>query len=115
MKLIYSNLISNNYIDEKEVEGRFCDLRLYPVSRNVRYMDKTIYLTQKEFSLLELLLLNRNKVLSREVIAEKVWNTRSELFTNIVDVYICYLRKKINHKSKKLIHTVRYGGYVLKI
>ena len=75
-------------------------------SKTVIRADKKIELTSKEFSLLELLLKNRNKVLTREYIIEKVWNLDFETGTNIIDVYVNYLRKKIDRDFEpKLIHT----------
>jgi len=76
---------------------------------------KEIQLTTKEFTLLEILIANKNKVLSRSEIAEEVWGINFDRGTNLIDVYINYLRAKIdkNH-SKKLIHTVIGRGYVLK-
>ncbi len=78
--------------------------------------DKTeIQLTTTEFTLLEILIANKNKVLSRSEIAEEVWGINFDRGTNLIDVYINYLRAKIdkNH-SKKLIQTVIGRGYVLK-
>ncbi|HTA83141.1 MAG TPA: response regulator transcription factor [Bacteroidia bacterium] len=74
-----------------------------------------IPLTTKEFTLLEILIANKNKVLSRNEIAEEVWGINFDRGTNLIDVYINYLRVKIdkNH-SKKLIQTVIGRGYVLK-
>ena len=76
---------------------------------------KEILLTSKEFTLLEILIANKDKVLSRSEIAEKVWGINFDRGTNLIDVYINYLRTKIdkNH-SKKLIQTVIGRGYVLK-
>jgi len=74
-----------------------------------------IPLTTKEFTLLEILISNKNKVLSRSEIAEAVWGINFDRGTNLIDVYINYLRTKIdkNH-SQKLIQTVIGRGYVLK-
>jgi len=76
---------------------------------------KEISLTTKEFTLLEILLSNKNKILSRKEIAEMVWGINFDRGTNVIDVYINYLRTKIdkNH-SQKLIQTVIGRGYVLK-
>ena len=75
-------------------------------SKTVFRANKKVELTSKEFSLLELLLKNRNKVLTREYIIEKVWNLDFETGTNIIDVYVNYLRKKIDKDFEpKLIHT----------
>lgn len=76
---------------------------------------KEIILTTKEFTLLEILATNKNKILSRSEIAGKVWGINFDRGTNLIDVYINYLRTKVdkNH-SKKLIQTVIGRGYVLK-
>jgi DNA-binding response OmpR family regulator len=77
--------------------------------------DKTIELTAKEFGLLELLMRNRGRVLSRAEIAEKVWEHTFDTGTNVVDVYVNLLRKKIDRDFEhKLIHTRVGMGYVLK-
>jgi two-component system, OmpR family, copper resistance phosphate regulon response regulator CusR len=74
-----------------------------------------IPLTTKEFTLLEILIVNKNKVLSRSEIAGEVWGINFDRGTNLIDVYINYLRTKIDkNQSKKLIHTVIGRGYVLK-
>jgi DNA-binding response OmpR family regulator len=91
------------------------DLRLDPVKREVTRGDKRIELTSKEFALLEFLLRRRDQVLSRAVIAQHVWGVNYDTFTNVIDVYVNYLRKKIDSGFEpKLIHTVRGAGYVLK-
>ncbi len=91
------------------------DLRLDPVTREVSRGNKRIDLTAKEFALLEFLLRRRNQVLSRTVIAQHVWGIDYDSFTNVIDVYVNYLRKKIdNDFEPKLIHSVRGVGYVLK-
>jgi two-component system copper resistance phosphate regulon response regulator CusR len=75
-------------------------------SKTVFRAGKKVDLTSKEFSLIELLLKNKNKVLTREYIIEKVWNLDFETGTNIIDVYVNYLRKKIDKDFEpKLIHT----------
>ncbi len=75
----------------------------------------TLSLSGKEFSLLEYLMRNQGQVLSREQIAQHVWDYDYEGESNMIDVYIRYLRKKIDEGfSKKLIHTVRGAGYVLR-
>jgi len=91
------------------------DLRLDPVTREVSRGNKRIDLTAKEFALLEFLLRRRDQVLSRAVIAQHVWGLDYDSFTNVIDVYVNYLRKKIdNDFEPKLIHSVRGVGYVLK-
>lgn len=77
--------------------------------------NKKISLPSKEFSLLEYLLRNKNIVLSREKIESNIWNYEFEGGSNVIDVYIRYLRKKIDEPfEEKLIHTVRGVGYVLR-
>jgi heavy metal response regulator len=91
------------------------DLRLDPVTREVTRANKRIDLTAKEFALLEFLLRRQDQVLSRAVIAQHVWGVNYDTFTNVIDVYVNYLRKKIDSGFEpKLIHTVRGVGYVLK-
>ncbi len=94
---------------------KFADLSLDPVTRKARRGDKEVELTVKEYALLEYLLRNPNRVLSRTVIAEHVWDQTFDSETNVVDVYINHLRNKLDKDfPKKLIHTVRGVGYVLK-
>ncbi|SJZ37338.1 two component transcriptional regulator, winged helix family [Cetobacterium ceti] len=91
------------------------NLTLNLLNREVKRDGKTIELTLKEFNLLEYLLRNKNLVLTRTVIKEKVWNIDFLNDTNIVDVYITHLRDKMDKGfSEKLIHTVRGVGYILK-
>lgn len=76
---------------------------------------KNITLSAKEFALLEYFMINKNIVLSREKIENHIWNFDYEGGTNVVDVYVRYLRKKIDDgNNKKLIHTVRGSGYVIR-
>ena len=85
------------------------------VSHSVTRAGKDISLSAKEYALLEYLMNNRGIVLSREKIENHIWNFDYEGGTNVVDVYISYLRKKIDSgHAVKLIHTVRGRGYVLK-
>lgn len=89
------------------------DLAIYPDRHEVRAGDEVIDLTKKEFDLLLFLAKNKNRVLKREEVLEKVWGYGYAGKTNIVDVYIRYLRSKIDEKvGKKYIHTVRGIGYV---
>ena len=92
------------------------DLILDPVSHEVSRDGKKIDLTTKEYALLEYFLRNPNRVLTRSMIVEHVWDIDFDTFTNILDVYISYLRNKIDKGFKRpLIHTVRGIGYVLKV
>lgn len=91
------------------------DLRLDPATREVTRGGKRIDLTPKEYALLEFLLRRHDQVLSRAVIAQHVWGVNYDTFTNVIDVYVNYLRNKIDNGSQiKLIHSVRGVGYVLK-
>ncbi|MDR3578999.1 MAG: response regulator transcription factor [Oryzomonas sp.] len=100
---------------DRGAEIRFSDLRLDPVSHKVWRDSKEIDLTSKEYGLLEYLMRNPNAVLSRAMIAEHVWDYAFDSFTNIIDVYVNYLRKKIDKDfPTKLIHTVRGQGYILR-
>jgi len=94
---------------------RVADLELDIETRAVRRASKNIHLTQKEFLLLELLMRNKNRILTRRTIAEQVWGYNFDTGTNVVDVYINYLRKAIDEGSpRRLIHTVRGVGFILK-
>jgi heavy metal response regulator len=91
------------------------DLTLDPARRVVSRRGEKVELTTKEFALLEYFLRNPGRVLTRTMIIEHVWNYDFDTMTNIVDVYVNYLRKKIDSgREPKLIHTVRGVGYVLK-
>lgn len=100
---------------DRGAEIRFADLRLDPVSHKIWRGKMEIDLTAKEYGLLEYLMRNNNKVLSRAMIADHVWNYAFDSFTNIIDVYVNYLRKKVDKDFPvKLIHTVRGQGYVMR-
>ncbi len=100
---------------DRGAEIRFADLRLDPVTHKVWRKDKEIGLTAKEYGLLEYFMRNPNKVVTRTMIADNVWDYTFDSFTNIIDVYVNYLRKKIDRGAeKKLIHTVRGVGYIFK-
>ena len=91
------------------------DLTLDCAAHVVKRDGKEISLSKKEYELLEYLMHNQGVVLSREKIEDHIWNFDYEGGTNVVDVYISYLRRKIDGGSKsKLIHTVRGKGYVLR-
>jgi DNA-binding response OmpR family regulator len=90
------------------------DLELDRVERKVKRAGKAIQLTPKEFSLLEYLMRNAGARVTRSQIIENVWNLSFDTMTNVVDVYINYLRKKVDAQADlKLIHTVRGVGYRL--
>ena len=100
---------------ERGAEVTYADLRLDPVAHKVWRGDHEIDLTAKEYALLEFFMRNPETTLTRTMIAEHVWDYTFDSFTNIIDVYVNYLRKKVDRDfAKKLIHTVRGIGYVLK-
>jgi DNA-binding response OmpR family regulator len=88
------------------------DLEFNPRTMVVKRANKTINLTPQEIKILEYLLANKGNVLSREMILSRLWKTNPDIETRVVDVYIGYLRKKIDAPFKqKLIHSVRGFGY----
>jgi heavy metal response regulator len=92
------------------------DLRLDPATREVTRAGKRLDLTAKEFALLEFFLRHPGRVLSRALIAQHVWGVDFDTFTNVIDVYVNYVRKKIDSDFEpKLLHTVRGAGYVIKV
>jgi heavy metal response regulator len=94
---------------------RVADLTLDPARRIVSRGDQRIDLTSREFALLDYFMRNPGRVLTRTMIIEHVWNYDFDTMTNVIDVYVNYLRKKIDAgREPKLIHTVRGVGYVLK-
>jgi DNA-binding response OmpR family regulator len=94
---------------------KYSELEMNLHTKIVKRNETEINLTPKEFKLLEYMLLNPERVLSRVEIAEKVWDTHFDTGTNFIDVYINYLRKKIDKNfDKKLIHTKSGMGFILK-
>ncbi|CAB5088823.1 Two-component transcriptional response regulator, OmpR family [Olavius algarvensis associated proteobacterium Delta 3] len=95
---------------------QIADLRLDPAQRVVYRGEQKIDLTPKEFALLDYFMRNQDRVLTRTMIAEHVWDYNFDTETNVIDVYVNYLRKKIDtDRDSKLIHTVRGVGYVMKV
>jgi DNA-binding response OmpR family regulator len=93
---------------------KIADLSMDRIERRVERAGKRIELTTKEFSLLQYLMMNTGRRVTRSMIIEHVWNLNFDTATNVVDVYINYLRKKIDGGSGcKLIHTIRGVGYEL--
>lgn len=93
---------------------RVGDLELDRLSQQVRRASKKVTLTSKEYGLLEYLMSNAGRVLSRTMIIEHVWDQSFQGLTNIVDVYVRHLRSKIDDPHpKKLIRTIRGAGYCL--
>jgi DNA-binding response OmpR family regulator len=94
---------------------RVADLEVNTSTREVRRADREIELTTREYDLLEFMARNHRRVLSREFLLSRVWDDDFALTTNLVDVYVSYLRKKVDAPGEKmLIRTVRGAGYTLK-
>lgn len=105
----YSGIVSNDQIIN------IADLQINITAKNVKRNNTDIVLTATEYRLLEYMAKNKSKILSRIDILENVWDIDFNLGTNVVDVYVNYLRKKIDKNSdQKLIHTAVGLGYVLK-
>lgn len=101
-------------IDDKNI-FTFTDVVINDYTKKVTRADEEISLTSTEFKLLLFFVKNKNKVLSRQEILEEVWGVNYDLGTNVVDVYVNYLRKKIDLRpDDKIIHTIIGMGYVLK-
>jgi two-component system copper resistance phosphate regulon response regulator CusR len=108
-----SKRYTDNIIEQKVL--RVEDLELDLDRKVARRGGKTIDLTAKEFSLLSYLIRNKNKVISRTEILEKVWDAGFDTTTNVIDVYINFLRKKIDKDfPNKIIHTMVGMGYIIK-
>ena len=100
---------------EKSTVLAMADLELDTVTQKAKRAGRLIELTAKEYALLEYFLRNRDRVLSRTLISEHIWDYNFDTGTNIIDVYVNHLRNKIDSGAeKKLIHTVRGVGYVIK-
>ncbi|MGF7215248.1 two-component system copper resistance phosphate regulon response regulator CusR [Spirosoma lacussanchae] len=94
---------------------RLADLELNLDTKTVTRAGKRIDLTTREYALMEYLMLNKGKIISRVDISERVWNLNFDSNTNVIDVYISYLRKKIDKDfSPRLLHTIVGMGYVLR-
>jgi two-component system response regulator MprA/two-component system response regulator TrcR len=94
---------------------RVADLEVNTATREVRRGEREIDLTAREYDLLEFMARNPRRVLSREFLLSRVWDQEFGVTTNVVEVYIAYLRKKVDAPGeRKLIHTVRGAGYALK-
>jgi len=94
---------------------RVADLEINTSTREVRREEREIELTTREYELLEFMAQNPRRVLSRELLLSRVWDEELGLTTNVVDVYVGYLRRKVDAPGEeKLIRTVRGAGYALK-
>jgi heavy metal response regulator len=96
-------------------ELHVADLVLDPVTHTVSRGGQEIELTSKEYALLEYLMRHANRVVTRTMISEHVWDYHFDPMTNVIDVYVNHLRKKVDlDSSQRLIHTIRGVGYTLK-
>lgn len=96
-------------------ELRVADLVLDPITHKVSRGGRQIELTAKEYALLEYLMRNANRVVTRTMISEHVWDYHFDPMTNVIDVYVNHLRKKIDRDAaQRLIHTVRGVGYIMR-
>jgi two-component system, OmpR family, copper resistance phosphate regulon response regulator CusR len=99
----------------KTVELRFLDITLDTGTHEARRGERVIPLNNKEYALLEYLMRHPRQVLSRTTIAEHVWDCDAEHLSNVIDVYIRYLRRKLcEYDEPDVIHTIRGAGYQLK-
>ena len=99
----------------QESELFYADLRMDLIARKAWRGSREIVLTVKEFTLLEYMMRKPETVLTRSMIAEDAWENAFDSFSNIIDVYINYLRRKIDKgQERKLIHTIRGQGYMLR-
>lgn len=105
----------NNLGQDSKGQLKVVDLLINLDTKEVTRGDMNISLTLREFQLLELLARNKGRVLSRIIIAEKIWDQSFDSGSNVIDVYMNYLRKKIDAGfEKKLLHTVIGMGYVIR-
>ena len=105
----------NTLVREENKTMIFADLILDLDSKSAKRNETIIELTNREFDLIKYFIENQNKVISKKAIAEDVWNINFETGTNTIEVYVNYLRNKIDKPfSKKLIHTSHGMGYILK-
>jgi len=103
----------------RRVEGeevlKVADLEVNTATREVRRGEREIELTAREYDLLEFMARNPRRVHSREFLLSRVWEQEFGVTTNVVEVYIAYLRKKVDAPGeRRLIHTIRGAGYALK-
>ena len=105
--------LRNNEDDISEL--KLGDISLFPSTHQVRVNTKEVNLTQKEFALLEFLIRNKDKVCTRTRIIEHVWDIHFDADTSVIDVYINFLRKKLELNNKRnYIQTIRGVGYIAK-
>jgi len=95
-------------------EMSVADLVVNPNTRTARRGAEDLDLSKKEFALLEYLMRNQGRLVTRAMIAQAVWDSETNLYTNVIDVFVAYLRKKVDgERAPRLIHTVRGKGFLL--
>ncbi|MGL4572607.1 MAG: response regulator transcription factor [Clostridium sp.] len=108
-------IFRRNKKDNNKSEMKFKDIELDIEGRTVRRNKETIELTNTEFQLLLMFMKNINRVLTRDIILENIWGYNSEAETNVVDVYVRYIRNKLDKNDKeKYIQTIRGVGYIMR-
>ncbi|HEY9186784.1 MAG TPA: response regulator transcription factor [Ignavibacteria bacterium] len=109
------SLLRRQSVDKSNIL-KLDNLELDTITHTAKRGDKKIEFTAREYELLEFLLRNKNRVLTRSIIAQHVWEYNFDVESNIVDVYINRLRNKIDFgNNKKLIHSIKGVGYVMKV
>ncbi len=106
--------VSRRGASPRPLQLEIADVRLDPASRRVTRGDKLINLTAREYQLLELLMRNRDRAISRDTILASVWGFTTEVTENNVEVFVRQLRLKVDAVEPKLIHTVRGFGYMMR-
>jgi DNA-binding response OmpR family regulator len=97
-----------------ETKLKMADLELNPANHDVKRGGKLIKLTPQEFKLLHYLMINKGRILTRDMILSRLWDSSPDIETRVVDVYVGYLRKKIDLGfKKKLLHSIRGFGYMI--
>ena len=115
IRVLFKRKINSKNNNDDSIILQIGKLKLYKNNYRVEYDNENIELTKKEFELLEMMMINKNIVMSREKILDKVWGYDYFGDTNIIDVYIRYLRSKIDQKyNVNFIETVRGVGYIIR-
>lgn len=113
--LLRAKALTRRHYPEPQRVLQVADLALDPNARQVTRAGRRIELTTREYALLEYLMRNRGRIVSRVDIAERVWDVDLDTNTNVIEVYVGYLRKKVDRDfTPKLLHTVVGMGYVLR-
>lgn len=108
-------LLRRENVSQKTTTLSFLDITMDTITHEVRRGERMLTLTTKEYTLLEVFLRHPRQVLSRAMIAEQLWNAEAEAFSNVIDVYIGYLRRKLCEQGEPpVIQTVRGFGYQLR-